>query len=172
MKVVKEVFYLRPGAESSDILIEAVVKKAKESAVTSVVVASTLGKSAIRLAESLEGVASVLSVTEFTYEEKVKKRMKKLGVTAIERAELPIQDRRDMKDALLFFGIGVKAALEVAAIAAEKGIEKDNIIAVAGSNKGLDTALLVRPAPPSEFSSPNPEKRMAVLEFIALPLER
>ena len=170
MKVVRETLYLKRGVKGTADLIEAVAERVKESGVASVVVASNKGKSALRLAEALKGVAKVVSVTEFTYDEDVKKSMKKLGVTAVERADLPIQERREMREALLFFGAGVKAALEVAAIAAEKGVAAGRVVAVAGSRGGLDTALVVRPAPPSEFSSPDPEKRMAVLEIIALPL--
>ncbi len=111
-----------------------------------------------------------MSVTEFTYGDDIKKSMKKLKVTPVEKAELPIQDRREMREALLMFGTGVKAALEVAAIAAEKGLAQGEVLAVAGSKGGLDTAMVVRPSPPSDFSNPDPEKRMAVREIVALPL--
>jgi hypothetical protein len=97
--------------------------------------------------------------------------MKKLKVIPVEKAELPIQDRREMREALLMFGTGVKAALEVAAVAAEKGLVQGNVLAVAGSKGGLDTALAVRPSSPSDFSNPDPEKRMSVLEIVAMPLE-
>lgn len=170
MKIVRDILYLKPGAKSTVHLIRTVAERVKESGIASVVVASTKGKSALRLAEALKGAAKVVSVTEFTYDGDVKKGMKKLGVTAVERADLPIQDRRGMRDALLFFGPGVKAALEVAAIAAEKEVAQGKVIAVAGSRGGLDTALVVRPAPPSDFSSPDPARRMAVLEIIAMPL--
>lgn len=170
LKIVKTTLYLKPGAKSTADLVEAVGERVKEPGIASVVVASTKGKSALRLAEALRGAAKVVSVTEFTYDVDVKKGMKKLAVAAIERADLPLQDRRGMRDALLFFGPGVKAALEVAAIAAEKGVAKGKVVAVAGSRGRLDTALVVRPAPPSNFSSPDPEKRMAVLEIIAMPL--
>jgi len=172
LKVVRNILYLKPGAKSTGDLIEAVAERVKESAVDSVVVASTKGKTALRLAEALKGAAKVVSVTEFTYDGDVKKTMKKLGVTAVERADLPIQERREMRQALLFFGAGVKAALEVAAIAAEKGVAPPGrVIAVAGSRRGLDTALVVKPTTPSNFFSPDPEKRMAVLEIIAMPLK-
>lgn len=170
MKVVRNILYLKRGAKSTADLIEAVAERVKESGIALAVVASTKGKSALRLAEALKGAAKVVSVTEFTYDGDVKKGMKKLGVTTVERADLPIQDRRGMREALLFFGVGVKAALEVAAIAAEKGVAQDRVVAVAGSRGGLDTALVVRPAPPSDFSSPDPERRMAVLEIITMPL--
>lgn len=170
MKVEKKVLYLKPGARSTADLIDAVVERCKEDDLSSVVVASTKGNTAIRLGEALKGAATVVSVTEFTYSDDVRKSMKKLKVISVERADLPIQDRREMREALLLFGTGVKAALEVAAIAVENEVVQGKVIAVAGSRGGLDTALVVRPAPPSDFSSPDPEKRMAVLEIVAMPL--
>ena len=170
MKVERRMLYLKPGAKGTADLIEAVVERCQEG-LSSVVVASTRGKTALRLGEALKGVAEVVSVTEFTYDDDVKKSMKKLKVIPVEKAQLPIQDRREMRDALLMFGTGVKAALEVAAIAAEKEFTADKVVAVAGSKGGLDTALVVRPCIPAEFSNPDPEKRMAVIEFIAVPLK-
>ncbi len=171
MSVEKRVLYLKPGAKGTAGLIEAVVERVKEGDVATVVVASTKGKTAIRLGEPLKGAAGVVSVTEFTYGDDVKKSMKKLKITPVERADLPIQDRREMREALLLFGTGVKAALEVAAIAADKGLAQDKVVAVAGSRGGLDTALVVKPSGSSDFSNPDPEKRMAVLEIVAMPLK-
>ena len=171
MSVEKKVLYLKPGAKGTAGLIEAVVERVKEGDVVTVVVASTKGKTAIRLGEPLKGAAGVVSVTEFTYGDDVKKSMKKLKITPVERADLPIQDRREMREALLLFGTGVKAALEVAAIAADKGLAQDKVVAVAGSRGGLDTALVVKPSRSSDFSNPDPNKRMAVLEIVAMPLK-
>jgi hypothetical protein len=170
LKVEKRVLYLKPGGRSTVDLIEAVAERCRDGDLSSVVVASTKGKSAIRLGEALKGIVTVVSVTEFAYDNDIKKGMKKLKVTPIEKAALPIQDRREMREALLIFGAGVKAALEAAAIAADNELTAGNVVAVAGSRGGLDTALVVRPCPPSKFSNPDPEKRMAVLEIIALPL--
>ena len=89
MKVVRETLYLKREVKGTADLIEAVAERVKESGITSVVVASNKGKSALRLAEALKGMAKVVSVTEFTYDEDVKKSMKKLGVTAVERADSP-----------------------------------------------------------------------------------
>jgi hypothetical protein len=114
-------------------------------------------------------VAEVISVTEFTYTDDVKKSMKKLKIKPVEKADLPIQDRREMREALMLFGAGVKASLEVASVAAEKDLVDGSVIAVAGSKGGLDTALVVRPSRPADFANPDPSKRMAVLEVLALP---
>ena len=170
MRVERKTLYLKPGGKSTAPLIEAVSERVKEGDLASVVVASTKGKTAARLGEALKGAAQVISVTEFTYGDDVKKALKKLKVVPVEKADLPIQDRREMREALQIFGAGVKAALEVSAIAAEKGLVSGKIMAVAGSRGGLDTALVVRPSPPADFSNPDPEKRMAVHEILALPL--
>jgi hypothetical protein len=169
MSVERKVLYVKPGTKGTARLIEAVAERVKKGDLQSVVVASTKGKTAISLGEALKGVAEVVSVTEFTYSDDVKKSMKKLKVAPVEKADLPIQDRREMREALLVLGTGVKAALEVAAVAAEKGMTQGNVVAVAGSKGRLDTALVVRPSPPADFSSPDPEKRMSVLEIIAMP---
>lgn len=170
MMVEKSVLYLKPGGKGTARLIEAVAERVKEGDLASVVVASSKGKTAVKLGEALKGAAGVVSVTEFTYGDEIKKSMKKLKVIPVEKAELPIQDRREMREALLMFGAGVKAALEVAAVAAEKGLVQGNVLVVAGSKGGLDTAMVVRPSPPSDFSNPDPEKRMAVREIVAMPL--
>ncbi len=171
MKIESKVLYVKSGAKGTADLMEAVAERVKRGDLGSVVVASTKGKSAIKLGEVLKGSLEVVSVTEFTYDDDIKKRMKKLKIVPIEKAELPIQDRPEMKKALLIFGTGVKAALEVAAIAAEKEVVKGNVVAVAGSRANLDTALVVRPSPPSDFSNPDPDRRMAVLEILTMPLK-
>ena len=171
MSVERKVLYIKPGKKGTSRLIEAVSERVKEGGIPTVIVASNKGETAVGLGEALKGVAGVVSVTEFTYGDDVKKRMKKLGVAPLEKADLPIQDRREMREALLMLGTGVKAALEVAATAAEKGLAQGNVVAVAGGRGGLDTVLVVRPSPPSDFSNPDPEKRMSVLEIIALPIK-
>jgi hypothetical protein len=134
--------------------------------ISSVVMASRNGKTAIDMAGKLKGV-KVVSVTEFTYTDDIKKEMKKLGISFVERSELPIQDMREMRDALLIFGPGVKSAIEVTAVAAEKKLVEDKVIALAGNKRRLDTALVLRPSTALDVSNPNPSKRMSVLELLA-----
>ena len=149
-------------------VFEAVKKRVMESGASTVVVGSTKGKSAIQLCEALGDAASVVSVTEFTYSDDVKKTMKKRKVAAVEKADLPIQDNREMRETLLMFGPGVKAALEVAAIAVNQGLAEGDFVAVAGSDKSLDTAILVSTEHPDKELISDPLKQMLVKEFIAL----
>jgi hypothetical protein len=166
----RNTLYIKPGGKSTAHLVKAVAERFKEGDLSSVVVASTKGKTATKLGEMLKGMAQVVSVTEFTYSDDVKKTMKKLKMIPVENADLPIQDRKEMREAFQIFGIGVKAALEVATIASEKNLVTDKIVVVAGSKGGLDTALIVKPSSLADFSNPDPEKRMVVLEILALPL--
>lgn len=165
---VGKVYYLEAGEFEE--LVKAVVERVGERDIGGVVVASRRGRSALRIAEALNGSVSVISVTEFAYDKEVKRKMKKLGVTPLEKAELPIQEHRGMREGLLIFGEGVKAALEAAVIAAGGGLKEERVIAIAGGSGGIDTALVVRPSKPEEMMSPDPERRMAVLEVLALPL--
>jgi hypothetical protein len=140
-----------------------------ETGVKEFVVASHQGQSALNLAESLGKDASVIAVTEFVFNDDLKKAMKKLNVLPVERVELQIQDKREMRETLLMFGTRIKAALEVSAIASSKGLVKGKFIAVAGSGKMLDTALLMDLNHPEAELISDPLKRMVVKRFIALP---
>ena len=150
-------------------LIDAVTDRVREGGIPTVVVASVKGKQALKLGEALKGSAQVVSVTEFGYSDAVKKAMKKLKVVPVENADLPIQDHRKMREALEVFGSGVKAALEVAVIAAGKGLASEPVLAIGGSSGGLDTALVVRPSTPEGLLDMDPDAELAVLEVVALP---
>jgi hypothetical protein len=150
-------------------LIDAVTDRIREGDLSTVVVASMKGKQALKLGEALKGSAQVVSVTEFGYSDSVKKAMKKLKVVSIENADLPIQDHSEMREALEVYGSGVKAALEVAVIAAGNGLASEPILALGGAGGRLDTALVVRPSTPEGLLDTDPDTELAVLEVVALP---
>ena len=132
-----------------------------------VVIASHKGKAAIKLAETLGKQAQVVSVTEFSYDDDTKKEMKKLNIVPVEKAELLIQDDRGMRETLLMFGSGVKAALEVASVASAKKLVKGEFIAVAG--EGFDTIMVMDTEHPLKEQISDPLKQIKVKRFIALP---
>jgi hypothetical protein len=150
-------------------LIDTVTARVQEGGISTVVVASVKGKQALKLGEALKGSAKVVSVTEFGYSDSVKKAMKKLKVVSVENADLPIQDHKEMREALEVYGSGVKAALEVAVIAAGKGLASEPILAIGGAGGRLDTALVVRPSTPEGLLDTDPDAELAVLEVVTLP---
>jgi hypothetical protein len=95
--------------------------------------------------------------------------MKKLNIVPMEKAELLIQDDRGMRETLLMFGSGVKAALEVASVASAKKLVKGEFIAVAGEREGLDTIMVMDTEHPLKEQISDPLKQIKVKRFIALP---
>ena len=150
-------------------IIRKLIEYAAENKDQTFVVASRSGKSAQKLGEALEG-ARIIAVSEFTYSENDKKSMKKQKINAVENADLHIQDQREMRETLLMFDAGIKAALEVASIAASKGLVKGKYVAVAGSGNRLDTALIVNTVHPEAESISEPIKRLKIERIIASPL--
>jgi hypothetical protein len=159
MNIDKLELYQKDENQHSTKLIDDIKKSIEKNEASLLVVASHHGNSAIKLAESIKGV-KVVSVSEFSYNDKVKKRMKKLKMVPLEKSDLPIQDDKELREKILKYGSGVKAALEVAAIASQKDLTKGKFVSVGGSKK-LDTAILVE--------SSTTWEDMTVMEVISLP---
>lgn len=146
------------------------MKAAEARGISKIVVASRGGKTALRIAEAVGKGMHVISITEFSYSDDVKKKMKKLKMAPIENADLVIQDLREMNETLLMFGPGVKTALEVAAIVKQRGLVEGEFIAVAGGKKGIDTAMVMDTVHPAAELVTDPVKQLAIKQIIASPL--
>ena len=133
--------------------------------IDAIVIASRTGNLSLKIAEKIKGV-KLVSVTEFIYSDDIKKEMKKANITPIEKSDLPIQDKTTVRDTLLMFGSGVKTAIEVATIAADKGLVSGKVISISGGKKGVDTALLIKTSKSNNMFDPDPEKRLAVIDFL------
>ena len=124
-------------------IIDKVMKAAESRGISKVVVASRGGESALKVSEALGKGIQVISISEFSYSDDAKKKMKKLKMVPVEEADLVIQDSREVKEILLKMGTGVKAAMEVAVIAKTKELVEGEFIAIAGEKSGLDTAMIL-----------------------------
>ncbi len=133
--------------------------------IDAIVIASRTGKLSLKIAEKFKGV-KLVSVTEFIYSDEIKKEMKKANINPIEKSDLPIQDKTTVRDTLLMFGSGVKTAIEVATIAADKGLVSGKVISISSGKKGVDTALLIKTSKSNNMFDPDPEKRLAVIDFL------
>lgn len=149
---------------------EGLKKAAEARGISKIVVASRGGKSALKIAEAVGKKIHVISITEFSYSDDVKKKMKKLKMAPVEKADLVIQDQREMNETLLMFGPGVKAALEVAAIAKQKELVEGEFIAVSGGKKSLDTVMVLDTVHPKAELVADPVKQLAIKQIIASPL--
>jgi hypothetical protein len=166
MSFEKEILYIE--SKGNEKIADLILERLEEYDLKTVVVGSSKGKSALIIADKLKDRAKVLSITEFTYGDSIKKDMKKKNVIPLEKVDLPIQDEREMRETLMMFGSGVKAALEVARIAVINGLKDEKFITVAGAGSGLDTALLIDTNHPEKEMITDPKKQMLITEVLAL----
>lgn len=165
---VKAKYFSGPGDHTSETL-ELVSKFAEERGIKDVVVASTTGQTGALAMPALKGL-NVVVVThaagfreagqqELTEENR--KAIEKQGgrivtgthaLSSMERAFrkkfntiLPLEI---IANTLRMFGEGTKVAVEIALMASDSGaipVDRD-VISIAGTGNGADTALLLRPS--------------------------
>jgi len=172
--VRRDLYFEEPGRQNTGDVVEAVAERCEATGIGVVVAASTYGYTALKLVERLKGKARVVSISEHNYDDSTRRRLTHLGVALVESCPTPVHDRRELRDALYLFGQGVKVAVEVAAIAAEKKLVEpyEDVIAVGGTSRGADAAIVVRATPIYDIYSEDPDKRMEVREVIAMPLRK
>jgi uncharacterized protein len=179
------------GEENTDVVIESAARRAKELGISHIVVASTSGKTALKMAESVKGSGiKIIGVShqygqkekgEWEVEEEYKKKLEELGAVIITQSHMFSGIERSItkkfggysrveviSDTLRsLFGKGFKVAIEVAIMAADSGYipvsDTTEIIAIGGTRWGADVALVLRPAHSGDFFS------LQVREIIAMP---
>lgn len=159
---------------------------ARVEGIKHIVVASTTGDTGVKASEIFKD-SNVIVVTHHTgfaepaiqeLTEKNRKRILENGarvltathaLSGVERAVrkrfktiLPLEL---IAHALRLFGEGTKVCVEISVMAADAGLipVDRNVLAIAGSGSGADTALVVKPATASDFFS------IEVREVIARP---
>ncbi len=185
----KQITYFKcPGRENTEKAIELCVKRAAEGDIKKVVVATSSGETGLRVVKAFSGKGiTVVPVTlnagsEYSGSkewEQNKKEFEKLGVRYIQGiqafsgVERAIKERWNtagpvmiLSDALRIPGEGFKVAIEVAIMAADAGAVSPNelVLSIAGTSRGADTALVVRPAYSTKFFD------LAVREIVCKPL--
>lgn len=183
----KEILYFdTPGEVNTDETLKMARERAEELGIRDVVVASTRGGTGVKAVKVFKGynVVVVPHVTglrgpgkqELTDEnaEKIKAAGGKVVIAAhtfsgVDRA---IQAKWDtmypagiIAQSMRLFGEGMKVVVEIAAMAVDAGavpVEKD-LLVIAGSSRGADTAVVVKPANSHNLFD------MVVREIIAKP---
>lgn len=167
-------YFEKAGRENTDAVIEIVKNRAQELGINTVVVASYRGFTAERAVKALEGkqiiviggffeptMQNLASTFSQGDEKLIKERATVLVAThifsGINRAVRKKFDSSSpgetIAQALRMVGVGVKVAIECTVMAADAGLvrtDKD-IIAVAGTFGGADTAIVVQPVNSQDF---------------------
>ncbi|MGZ4903103.1 MAG: pyruvate kinase alpha/beta domain-containing protein [Halobacteriota archaeon] len=172
----EETLYLdTPGPQNTDAVVRAVRSYASTHRIKYVVVASTTGETALKFAEELEKVATLIVVTHHTgfHQEGVqsfnvatRELLARRGVRVITQSHVLSGVERSISSRLggasrveaiaealrSLFGRGLKVSVEVAIMAADAGaIPIEEVIAVGGTGRGADTAIVIRPAHMNNF---------------------
>lgn len=187
-------YFDKPGKENTAKTIELAVKKAVERKVGYIVVASDTGRTGLILAERAcrEGICVVVVTEAYGSSEKGKwdmngARLKKLegmgvrvlaathALSGVERAISKKLGGASRVEAIAgalrsLFGQGLKVCVEISAMAADAGCipcdGQTEIIALGGTESGVDTAAIILPSHASSFFD------MQVRELIAIPRTR
>lgn len=170
------IYFLNPGSDNTGSVIEAVIKRLESEDIKTIVVASTSGRTGRQFAEALKDKAKVISVSHRKMRTEFKDEIVKLGGEAVDETHLPLHGSGmdDVRNSLYILGQGFKVAVEIILIATDKGVVDSygDVIGVAGSGGGSDTAIVARATLTRDLFSKDPSKKLEVREIIALPLKK
>ena len=162
-----------PGKTNTRQTLEFAYNRSKQLGLDEVVLASTTGETAYKALDVFNG----FKITAVTYhcgfkepfqnsmKPDVRKDLEKKGVTVIQASHALSGVERSIAkkytgsypvlliaDTLRLFGHGTKVAVEIAIMAADAGACTGNdIVAIGGTGRGSDSALILKPANQSDF---------------------
>jgi len=186
----KAVMYFNsPGGENTEAVLNLAKKRAQEIGITDVVVASTRGETGAKASEFFKGFNMVVvthctgfrepGVQELTEENRltIEKNGGKIltGTHVLMNVERAIRNKfgtayptEIIAQTLRLFGEGMKVAVEIVTMAADAGLVPADreVLSIAGTSKGADTAIIVQPANSARIFD------MSIKEIIAKPRTR
>ncbi len=162
-------YFEKPGPAKTDAVMAAAAKRAEELDIKRVVVASNEGPTARKALAAFSGrevivVTHVAGFREPNHQEmpdEVRAELQEMGAKVLTTQHALAGVNRAIRfkfntyqvneiiaAALRTFGNGTKVAIEVAMMAADSGLVRtdEDIIAIGGTGRGADTALVVQPA--------------------------
>ena len=184
--VVQAVYFDKPGSQNTLRTLEIAKRRAEELGIRNIVVATTTGETGVLAAKMFQDYNLVV-VTHSTgfrkpnYQELTeenRKAIEALGAKiltcthafggigrAIRRKLNTYQVEEIIAFTLRNFGEGMKVAVEITLMAADAGLIRtdEEVIAIAGTGRGADTAVVLLPAHTQSFFD------LRVLEILAKP---
>ena len=168
-QVKTTVYFETAGPGNTGRVLEIARQRARELGIRRMVVASTRGETAVQAARAFPG-CDLIAVTHFTgfrepngqeLTEENRRLLEQGGVhilttthalggagRAIRKKLGTYQVDEIIAYTLRLFGEGMKVAVEIALMAADAGLVRtdEEVISIAGTGKGADTAVVLRPA--------------------------
>jgi hypothetical protein len=183
----KSIYYFEsPGEQNTDKLVEVVKQRKEELGIKNIVVASVSGKTALKLKEAMADV-NIVSIThhagfkekgKLEISEEDKNKLVENGITfytgshALSGVGRGISNKfggvtpvEIIAGTLRLFGQGIKVCVEVTIMAADAGLIPidSEIIAIGGTARGADAAVVLEPAHMNNFFD------LKFKEIIAMP---
>jgi len=182
----RSLYFEKAGEEATDALLAYVQDYARKKGIQDVVVASTTGATGAKASKVLKGLNLVVVTHHFGFPrpgetelaEEHRREIRANGARiatgthalsgverAIRRKFNTIGPTELIAHTYRTFGQGTKVCVEIALMAADAGlipVDRD-VISIAGTGRGADTALLLRPANSSSFFD------LKIREVIAKP---
>jgi hypothetical protein len=190
-------YFEKSGKHNTAEVIETVMHRMGEGDISTIVVASTTGYTALEFSDALEGQnATLISVGETPLirewgaewpclEPETKQELEGRGVVVADRIPYLLHSsvldfsqwkapsaEEILRESLYAFGQGLKVAVEVVLIAVASGFLEpyQDVIAVGGTSRGADTAIVVRATLPNHVFSQDADKRLIIREVLCKPL--
>ena len=185
---VRVIYFDKKGASNTQRTLELAKERAEKLGITDVIVASTHGRTALRAAKTFEGLnVNLVAVTisegfskegwTMTREERSMLEAKGIkvltcthalgdGVSASFAEECGgISVEQVVARTLYRFSQGMKVCVEIVLMAADAGLigTDREVISIAGTGEGCDTAIVVKPAYPRKF------QELEIREVLAKP---
>jgi len=171
---LKTTYFENPGRENTEEVLRIVKQRAEELGIKTIVVASTGGDTAVKATEVLNGFKIIAvshstgmrgpNTQEFTEENRKIVESKGgvvfttthafSGLSAAMRKKFNTYIIGDIvANTLRIFGQGMKVVSEIAVMAADSGLVRtdEDVIAIGGTGRGADTAVVLRPANSGDF---------------------
>ena len=167
-------YFETPGRDNTDAVMAVVKRRASELAIETVVVASYRGYTAEKAVLALDGLRVVV-IAGFAHpttenlaetfaqgdEKLIRSKAEVLVAThllsgmgrAMRKKFGASSPEEIVGQALRMVGVGIKVGIECAVMAADAGLVStdEDVIAIAGTGSGADTAIVVRPVNSQDF---------------------
>ena len=189
MRTEKILYYDSPGRNNTEETMKVALERARALGIRDIVVASTTGATGAKACEVFKGFNVVVVTHHVGFrepgvsqllkesEDKIRSLGGKIftgihGLAGVERAIRmkwnTVEPVEIIADVLRLFGEGAKVCVEIVIMAADAGmipVDKD-VVAIAGSGSGADTAFVVSPVHANNLF------KMTVREIICKPRTR
>ena len=170
----KIVYFDRPGRQNTEEVLVIAKRRAEELGIKTIVVASTVGDTAVKAMEVFKGL-KVIAVTHTTgflspdtqeFTDENRRIVEDKGGTVLTTGHAFFGVSRAMRNKLntvaigdiianilRIFGEGMKVACEIALMAADSGLVRtdEDVIAIGGTSRGADTAIVLKPVNTHNF---------------------